>query len=207
MRQEGLGLANYPFSEAAAHLQMSEIVVTYVAWGGFDSVVSRTDVPEIPMGGMQNHIVQSVPYDASPVKAKAMELLQPRLRPKELDIGNHAINQFHFRDYARELWLHHTKTMDESSPAMFAVFTRLVSNARLLTNAAPWKDKPPLQHSPGYRHKWAMYHSHAAMLKVSTIHILREVLRTEETYLFSTFADSTRFSSLVNCRMPPMSSR
>lgn len=193
----GIEFPDDPFSEAAAHIQMGEAVVTYLAWGGFDSVVSKAVVPEISMGGMPNHVVRSIPYHASPVKAKAMELLRRRLRPKELDIGkvvagysekfsNRVISQFHFRDYAQEYWLHHTKRLGESSPAMFTLFARLVSSERLLANAALWRDNPPIKPLV-YEHKWAMYHSHAAMLTLSTIQIMREMLRTEEKYLFSTF--------------------
>lgn len=182
------------FTEHQAQIQMGQIVVTYLSWDVFESHVSKNVVPRIAVGSMPRQVLESISVGPRKVQLMAMELLQRKTSPVNLDIGgtlathsgkfsSPSVSQFDFLKYARDYWLHHTKVIHETSPEIFLLFVRLVSRRDLVESAVLWKDQPLKPASRRETYKWAKRHFHIAILEAYRKHAMDAMLENERTWV------------------------
>ncbi|KAK7994271.1 hypothetical protein PG991_015859 [Apiospora marii] len=165
-----------PFSQAEANSLMSQIIITYLSWEGFNSQVSTVRAPPLSVGSMPVRIVGSIPKRNKKLQMLAMKLLNGEMKSVDLTVdivsrsarfSNTAVTQFSFLKYAQTYWLHHTKKADEDPSELFRLFQDLVWKTELVENASLWKDQPSTATRPVNKQcAWARYHSHGGFLKV-----------------------------------------
>ena len=179
-----------PFSQAEANSLMSQIIVTYLSWEGFNSQVSAFRTPPLSVGSMPVRIVGSIPKRNAKLQLLAMKLLNGEMKSVDLTVdivsrnsrfSNSAVTQFSFLKYAQNYWLHHTRKADESPSGLFQLFRDLVWKTELVENSALWKEHPSTAtRLVNKQCAWARYHSHGGFLKVYATNLAIEDLINAE---------------------------
>ncbi|KAB5554521.1 hypothetical protein GE09DRAFT_1238561 [Coniochaeta sp. 2T2.1] len=124
---------------ADANRRMCATVLTYLNYGVFDTQLSTTVVPAIPVHGTPYKIIRSMD-NASTSRTLALKLLRAR-RHSSVDIGKvvseamkrndgPAHERFKFYAYAKKYWLKHVWHMTEDRSSTYKMLLKLVSRAR-----------------------------------------------------------------------------
>ncbi|KAI0179470.1 hypothetical protein GGR52DRAFT_536342 [Hypoxylon sp. FL1284] len=165
------GQETVSFSIDDAEKELGHRIVTYLSWEGFNGPLSKI-APTFSADGIPKKIVNSSLRDTSKVRRHiAIKLLRVQ-NIKNMDIGkvlsaevdqlrNTAISQFHFLDYSRKYWLHHTNQINKSPRRFFSLFSKLVHKSDLVEQGI--RSDNVSAKATG-KIAWALYHSHSALL-------------------------------------------
>jgi hypothetical protein len=177
-----------------AHRRMGDIIVTYLSLVQLNTamVPMAAPKPSIPLADVPKRVLESTVLSSIPtqlqIKARKIWLKEQKHRQNRFAIANESSNSqdesttfdyFHFHQYAREYWLHHTKAIHQSSQDIFELFRALIQNADLFEDAALWRTNPP--NAPVMENivTWARLHSHTAILVAEERLVVRSPRRGE----------------------------
>jgi hypothetical protein len=143
----------FQFDPRTANMELSEIIVTYLSFTGFESQVSTTVAPSLAADEAPAKILNSTLQQSKGIQKIAAELLRARAKGPNMDVGqvlaahsemfrSFTLRQYHFLRYAREYWLHHTRDMQRSKATIFDMFVSLVENRTLVENTVLWQETP-----------------------------------------------------------------
>ncbi|PQE30756.1 hypothetical protein CJF32_00005960 [Rutstroemia sp. NJR-2017a WRK4] len=124
-----------PFTIDCAHMEMVNVIITYLNYGIFDTQVSSLVVPQITAASAPSAIVKSILHPSSDVRSLALKFLKSRKQPN-FNVGQvlseaseqfqpKSGNQFPFRNYAKSNWLRHMRWKSRSKPLKYNLLLRL----------------------------------------------------------------------------------
>ncbi|PQE11929.1 hypothetical protein CJF31_00000051 [Rutstroemia sp. NJR-2017a BVV2] len=127
--------SSIPFTTDSAHMEMADVIVTYLNYGVFDTQVSSSVVPQIAAAPIPSRIIRSTLPSSSSVRSLALKLLKSR-KQLNCDVGqilseasNHfqpkSVNQFPFCNYAKSNWLRHMRWKLRTEPSKHGLLLRL----------------------------------------------------------------------------------
>jgi hypothetical protein len=133
----GTGSAEYHFGEQHANRVMGERIITYLSYGIFETQVSRSVIPKLPVKEVPSTVLASVFAESSSVKDIAMSLLKSRKRP-DFDIGKtlaeasaqgeRKLEDFHFYHYAVSFFPQHTSdTWKQEGAITYGLWLELIN--------------------------------------------------------------------------------
>jgi ankyrin repeat domain-containing protein 50 len=157
-----------PFTTDNAHRNMTDIIITYLSYGIFETQLSTMVVPHIMTGPVPSRIVRSALDSSSSVRSHALKLLQSR-KLYNYDIGKslaetskmfntRSVDEFYFHSYAKSYWLQHTLCTSEQEPVMYDLLLRLIKRNTINTNITD-QDGPMLLW-------WAARNGHEAVVRL-----------------------------------------
>ena len=134
-------LNEYEESEAAFTIQgarrtMSEIIITYLNYGIFDTQLSTAHSSQVMSQSPVPIIVHSALGSSSTISNLALQFLKSRRQPdfdmnkifreaREGASGTSSMHQHQFRSYARLYWVQHVLDLSDLSPVMYRLLLRL----------------------------------------------------------------------------------
>lgn len=156
------------FTTDNAERKMSDIIITYLSYGIFETQLSTMVVPQIMAGSAPSKIIQSTLDSSKGVQSVALELLKFRKRPN-YDIGktlaetskfytSRSKDEFHFFSYANSYWLQHALCSPEQESVMYGLLLRLCKRKVVNVNATNEDGRAPLW--------WAIEKRHETVIKV-----------------------------------------
>ncbi|KAK0513020.1 hypothetical protein JMJ35_005037 [Cladonia borealis] len=147
-------------SEAAitthgAKRTMSEIVITYLNYGIFDTQISTGHSSQVMSQSAMPKIIHSALGSSSTVSNLALQFLKSRKQPnfdmnkvlrdtREEALGTNSIYQHHFRSYTRLYWVQHILDLSDSDPVMYRLLLRLLRGNEVDVNATDDFGRTPL---------------------------------------------------------------
>jgi ankyrin repeat protein len=143
-----------PFTTDSAHMEMADVIITYLNYGIFDTQVSRSVVPQIAAASVPSRIVHSTLASSSSVRSFALKLLKSRKQPN-CDVGqilskaskhfqSKPANQFFFYNYAKSNWLHHIRWKLENEPVKYDLLLKLFEKEVLDLDITDDRGRTPL---------------------------------------------------------------
>lgn len=170
------------FTMEDAERELGHRIVTYLNWQGFDSQLSPKTVSTLPADGIPKRIINLSLADSSRARSVAIGLLKSQPLKNNIDIGKilsaefehsrgSAVSQFHFYEYAKEYWLHHTNRIHESPAIFLSLFLKLVHKPDLLERSI--QSDTYLSTDLNTKDVWAIYQSHPALLLAITSNDVR----------------------------------
>ncbi|KAI1394393.1 uncharacterized protein F4822DRAFT_46817 [Hypoxylon trugodes] len=155
-----------PFGKRAAEQEMGARIVTYLSWEGFDSRLSTTITPTLLADDIPRKIVDSSSSMLKAVRYMAIDLLEKQTPNTSIDVGKvlaaesmlfkRKTYEFHFLQYARAYWLHHTKTAYDYPARVFHLFSKLLKQPHLVENSFLWKDLLDYPEARSNSYVWAV---------------------------------------------------
>ena len=158
-------LNGYKESEAAFTIQgarrtMSEIIITYLNYGIFDTQLSSAHSSQVMCQSPMRKVVHSVLGSSSTVSNLALHFLKSRKQPdfdmnkvlretREEAFGISPIHQHHFRSYTRLYWLQHILDLSDLSPVMYSLLLRLCRGNEVDVGIADDFGRTPLSLAAG----------------------------------------------------------
>ncbi|KAH8786195.1 hypothetical protein BGZ57DRAFT_789032, partial [Hyaloscypha finlandica] len=124
-----------PFTANIAHRKMTEIIVTYLNYGIFDTKLSAMVVPQIATASAPSRIISSTLDSSCNTRSLALRLLHSRKQPN-FDIGKvlagaskhftpRSVDEFHFYSYAKSYCLYHAWYNLEQEPVVCNLLVEL----------------------------------------------------------------------------------
>ena len=125
---------------------MSEIVITYMNYGIFDTQISTAHSSPVTSRSAMPKIIHSALGSSSTVSNLALQYLKSRKKPdfdmnkvlretREEALGTSSIHQHHFLSYTRLYWVQHILELSDLDPVMYRLLLRLCRGKVVDTNA------------------------------------------------------------------------
>lgn len=157
-----------PFTTGSAHKNMTDIIITYLSYGIFETALSGRVVQQIMTGPVPSKIIRSALDSSSSVRSHALKLLQSR-KLYNYDISKslaettklfnaRSEDEFYFYSYAKSYWFQHDLCISEQEPVMYDLLLRLIKRNAINTNITDQDGRLPLW--------WAASNGREAMVKV-----------------------------------------
>jgi hypothetical protein len=157
-----------PFTTNSAHWGMTEIIVTYLNYGIFDTQLSAMVVPQIMTASAPSRIIRSTLDSSCNARSLALKLLHSRGQPNH-DIGKvlagaskhfkpRSVDEFHFYPYAKSYCLYHAWYNLEQEPVVCNLLVELLKREIVDANAMDEYGRTPLL--------WAAERGHEAVVKL-----------------------------------------
>jgi ankyrin repeat protein len=126
------------FTTAEAHKTMTNIIVTYLNYGIFETQLSTTVVPQIMTGSVPSRVIRSTLDSSGSVQSLALKLLRSKRAPS-YNVGqtlaearklfnDRSVDEFHFHSYAKSCWQQHILYNLELEPVINSLLLRLLKN-------------------------------------------------------------------------------
>jgi ankyrin repeat protein len=142
----------------SANKKMIAIIATYLNYGIFDTQLSSTVVPQIPVGSAPSRIIHST--NSGLVQNLALRLLASR-KSHSQDIGKtlaetHSLfsagsrGVFYFHTYAKSYWLQHMLCISEHQPATLKLVRKLLETGKADVEAKDENGLTALIRAAGY---------------------------------------------------------
>jgi ankyrin repeat protein/DNA replication protein DnaC len=133
------------FTANIAHRKMTEIIVTYLNYGIFDTKLSAMVVPQIATASAPSRIISSTLDSSCNTRSLALKLLHSRKQPN-FDIGKvlagaskhfkpRSVDEFHFYSYAKSYCLYHAWYNLEQEPVVCNLLVKLSTREVVDTSA------------------------------------------------------------------------
>jgi ankyrin repeat protein len=156
------------FTIAEAHKTMTDIIITYLNYGIFETQLSTIIVPQIMTGSAPSRIIRSTLDSSGSVRSLALKLLKSKRVPS-YDIGQTlaeasklfnscSVDEFHFYSYAKSYWQQHIFCALELEPVINNLLLRLLRNGPMDTSVTDKYGQTPLS--------WAARNGHEAVVKL-----------------------------------------
>ena len=147
-------------SEAAitthgAKRTMSEIVITYINYGIFDTRISTAHSSPVMSQSAMPKLIHSALGSSSTVSNIALQFLKSRKQAdfdmnkvlretREEALGTNLTHQHHFRSYTRLYWVQHILDLSDLDPVMYRLLLKLCRGNEVDVNAADDFGRTPL---------------------------------------------------------------
>jgi hypothetical protein len=126
------------FTAAEAHKTMTNIIVTYLNYGIFETQLSTTVVPQIMTRSVPSKVIRSTLDSSGSVQSLALKLLRSKRAPN-YNVGqtlaeagklfnDRLVDEFHFHSYAKSYWQQHILYNLEPEPVINSLLLRLLKN-------------------------------------------------------------------------------
>jgi ankyrin repeat protein len=143
-----------PFTANIAHRKMTEIIVTYLNYGIFDTKLSAMVVPQIATASAPSRIISSTLDSSCNTRSLALKLLHSRKQPN-FDIGKvlagaskhftpRSVDEFHFYSYAKSYCLYHAWYNLEQEPVVCNLLVELLKREVVDANSKDEYRRTPL---------------------------------------------------------------
>ena len=152
--------SRYKDSEAVftihdAKRTFSEIVITYLNYGIFNTQLSSAHSSQVKSRSPMLKIVQSALGSSITVSKLALHFLRSRKQQdfdmnkvlkqtREEALGTDSIHQHHFWSYTRLYWVQHILDLSDLSPVMYRLLLRLLEGNQVYANATDGSGRTPL---------------------------------------------------------------
>jgi ankyrin repeat protein len=147
---------------------MTDIIITYLNYGIFETQLSTIIVPQIMTGSVPSRIIRSTLDSSRSVRSLALKLLKSKRVPS-YDIGqtlaeasklfnSRSVDEFHFYSYAKSYWQQHIFFALELEPVINNLLLRLLKKGTMDTSVGDKYGQTPLS--------WAARHGHEAVVKL-----------------------------------------
>ena len=134
---------------------MSEIVITYINYGIFDTQISTAHSSPVMSRSAMPKIIHSALGSSSTVSNLALQFLKSRKQPdfdmnkvlretREEALGTNSIHQHHFRSYTRRYWGQHILDLSDLDPVMCRLLFRSCRGNEVDVNTADDSGRTPL---------------------------------------------------------------
>ncbi len=134
---------------------MSEIVITYINYGIFDTEISTAHSSQVMSQSAMPKIIHSALGSSSTVSNLALQYLKSRKQPdfdmnkvlretREEALGTNSIHQHHFRSYIRLYWVQHILDLSGLDPVMYRLLLRLCIGNQVDVNTTDDFGRTPL---------------------------------------------------------------
>ena len=146
------------FTMKSCNRQMTDVIVTYLNYGIFDTRLSTKVVTPMPVRSAPSTIIRSALDSSTTVRGLALRLLKSRRQP-DFDIGKTlaeasnlvktpSVGDFHFYAYAKSYWFHHIS----SSPRQecYELLREVLDNGTADANATNNGGMTPLAYAIDY---------------------------------------------------------
>lgn len=169
--------SRYQFTLQEANFEMGAIIVTYLNHDGLNTQVSTKTLPTFSTKQAPARILGFSLRNSRIARIVAEELLKGRKSDVDIHVGGvlaaerglnkeSPVRQFHFRCYAHDYWLHHTKTMTETHTKLWTLFKKLVCRSDVVRGTRLWKDTYlSYREAEGMGFICAIVNSHTAFLR------------------------------------------